>query len=984
MGNPCDITTGNKYQTEIDFQIVDNIPKFVRYYNSLDAVYYPLHHKNNNLGIGWSSNLSAKKLSIEADIIFAMRGDGKGFAFKHDGNNWVSDDDVKLTLITTENGYSITDNTTIETYDNNGYLVTENNNNNIMRYEYNNNLISRVIGAYGHSIKFSYNSDNTIKSITTPNNENYYYEYDNNNLVKITYPDGSFRIYHYEDNNFPNNLTGITNQNGVRFATYDYDGRGYVISTEHAQTSNTAPQEKYTFSYGENKTYITQPNGVREYVQFEENLGKKNVVYKQTMGGRSAQKTTQEFDDNNNLIKRYNAQGKVETYTYDEFNRLITKTNALGEITEYEYLNNNSQLVSKITTNSILPSKQKHTSIQYDDNFNVISITRAGFNNKEEQIVKTQYFKYNTNNQLITIDGFREDVADIATYEYYQCNTGGKCGKLKNEKDALGNIITYDKYNDNGLLLEKTHHGIKYIYKYNTHNKLIFKQIGNQITHYEYDLVGNLTQLKQHNSTIFYTYDDANYLREIKDEKGNKITYTYDTTGNIIETITYDNNDELLHKIVKEYNDDNDIKTINNAGKITQLSYNYDSEIIKKIDPNANEFNYTYDKLGNITTTTHPNGATEKQTYLNNQLIGFNDNKDNDTNYFYDDFNNLEKTISPDSGTTLYNYDKAGNIIQKIDANNATTKYSYDAINRLIKAQYADGNVITYAYNKQHLISSNYQNGNTTYTYNNAGLLTKQSQTTHNTTLNLAYEYNTHNQLTKLIYPSGKVIEYTYNNNKITTIKVDSTTVVSDIIYYPFSTKPKSWLFFNGAQYKREYSNGLVSSYTVNDGVNYLTYDNNNNIVDISGKDSNNFSYNQTNNLIDENSNNYILDPNANRTADASNTYTIDDMSNKILDIIENTHSFNYQYDNNGNILSDGVNSYEYNSNNQLSKFNNSVFYNYNHHNQRILKHSNYTTLINSLTNEITTLNQNIAKNNTQKRQLDLQIQQILQEMYNE
>lgn len=38
------------------------------------------------------------------------------------------------------------------------------------------------------------------------------------NLTAITYPDNSFKTLLYEVLNFPNHLTGIVNENGVRIA----------------------------------------------------------------------------------------------------------------------------------------------------------------------------------------------------------------------------------------------------------------------------------------------------------------------------------------------------------------------------------------------------------------------------------------------------------------------------------------------------------------------------------------------------------------------------------------------------------------------------------------------------------------------------------------------------------------------------------------------------------------------------------------------
>ena len=46
--------------------------------------------------------------------------------------------------------------------------------------------------------------------------------------------DNPVRYYLYEDPNFPHALTGIVDENNVRFATWAYDAQGRAILSEHA------------------------------------------------------------------------------------------------------------------------------------------------------------------------------------------------------------------------------------------------------------------------------------------------------------------------------------------------------------------------------------------------------------------------------------------------------------------------------------------------------------------------------------------------------------------------------------------------------------------------------------------------------------------------------------------------------------------------------------------------------------------------------
>lgn len=106
------------------------------------------------------------------------------------------------------------------------------------------NLLENVINENGEILSFSYNGSSQISAVITPTGT-FSYSYDGNgNLATVTKPDNKTRIYHYEDINFVNAMTGITDEKGVRFATYGYNAGGYAISSKHAGDVG-----EYTFSY---------------------------------------------------------------------------------------------------------------------------------------------------------------------------------------------------------------------------------------------------------------------------------------------------------------------------------------------------------------------------------------------------------------------------------------------------------------------------------------------------------------------------------------------------------------------------------------------------------------------------------------------------------------------------------------------------------------------------------------------------------------
>ena len=129
-----------------------------------------------------------------------------------------------------------------------------------------------------------------------------------NNLTSVTYPDGRRRVYWYNEQDktantdLPNALTGITDENGGRYATYTYNNLGYATSTEHANG-----MEKYVVNYpsfmGQSK--VTDPLGSVYTYNFKSILGVVKSIGK-TQGSSSASAS-------NSIV--YDSNGNISTYT---------------------------------------------------------------------------------------------------------------------------------------------------------------------------------------------------------------------------------------------------------------------------------------------------------------------------------------------------------------------------------------------------------------------------------------------------------------------------------------------------------------------------------------------------------------------------------------------------------------------------------------------------------------------------------------------
>ena len=174
----------------------------------------------------------------------------------------IGDADSDVLITEDASGFQLTRaNGAVENYDLNGVILSETDTNGFQTdYSYDvDDQLAQVTNSYGQSIMFVY-TDGHITMVTDSFGANYVYEYDaNDNLTAVVLPDltpgdnsdNPRTIYHYEDPAFPNHLTGITDANGDRFATFSYDVDGNAITTEHAQTTNAAGQERFELEYQE-------------------------------------------------------------------------------------------------------------------------------------------------------------------------------------------------------------------------------------------------------------------------------------------------------------------------------------------------------------------------------------------------------------------------------------------------------------------------------------------------------------------------------------------------------------------------------------------------------------------------------------------------------------------------------------------------------------------------------------------------------------
>ncbi|MDF1643897.1 MAG: DUF6531 domain-containing protein [Pseudomonadales bacterium] len=843
-GNPCNATTGNKYQSETDYS--GGALTWRRHYNSGAA------DLDGPLGFGWSHDFS-NRLDIQNDQLAMRRGSGKVLRFDGLDGLWNSDADVDPLLVTNTGGFLVTHpNGDQEQYDNAGLLIWKQNPVGLRTqfgYDSNANLVS-ITGPYGHGLALAYDTNQRIITVTDSAGGLINHSYDNSgNLSSVTYADGTVRTYHYEDASHPHALTGITDANGSRFSTYGYNGDGKAILTKHAATTNSVGQEQFTLNYdSETLTTVTNAVGDAELVTFSKNLGIRNLISRKFIADGKG--ITQTFDANNNKLSRTDAEGNTTLYTYNGFNQRTSMTEAAGtseaRTTTYSYLSNDLDLPTMITRDGVTGPQTNVTTTQYDAALNPIRITQQGFKTDGSVISRQTQFGYDSNGRLISIDGPRSDVADTTVLSYHQCTSGNQCGQLATVTNALGHITSYTVYNAHGQLTSMTDvNGIVTDLVYDARQRLVTQTInGSRTTQYGYDSVGQLTQLiLPDGSSFVYTYDAAHDLTRITDSSGDFISYSYDAKGNRTGETTQSNGGVISRNLQRGYDLRDYVNQVNDRGTNLSLVNDARGSATNTTDAREQSYHYLFDALNRLVTETDPDTFQVSYSYDSQDRVKtVTDQRGLITTYTYDDLGNLLSRNSPDTGLTSYDsYDAAGNLLQQTDALGVTTKYHYDGLNRLTHIEYAESQQdIVYHYD-----GGNYQaedqppavhspigrltgmvdpSGTTAWFYNAHGDQIQVSRAVvpgNRLITSFSYQPQT-NLLASTTYPAGRVYSYQYDNqgrlSQIdTTVNGQPQTLISDIQYQPFAAS-NHYQFGNGLLLDRDYDlDGRLSSQTVSD-----------------------------------------------------------------------------------------------------------------------------------------------------------------------
>lgn len=822
--------TGNKNLVETDYAAAAGTGlAFVRSYNSgVESIQQPI-------GSRWRHNYQRWIVRDSEDQVYGYRQDGTSIIFRRANSSapWTTDGDrqERITDITSGSlivGWQIQNSLDeLETYDGYGRLtsiadrqgrtvtLTYSDEVNLEPGSRSAKLPIRVTDHFGRSISLLYDSVQRISVMTDPAGGTYRYTYGaGSKLVSVEYPDGKTRQRHYEDAANPNALTGITDENNQRFATWAYDAQGRTTLDELAGSVH-----RYSLTYGDLTATVTDPlNTVRTY-NYSSVLSVRHLASIQGPVCPGCGPAAQTFDAHGNVASRTDWNGNRTSYTYDVARNLeATRTEGLtsggGTTPQTRTISMEWDATFRLPTRIAEPLRI--TTNVYDDNGTQCGARGAvcsrtiqattdangsqGFSATPSGAPRTSTYTYNTSGQVLSANGARADVADVTAYSY------DAQGNLATISNALGHLTSITSYNAHGQPLTIVDpNGVTTTLAYDARQRLTSRSVGGETTSYDYDGVGQLTKVTlPDGSFLSYSYDATHRLTGMQDNQGNRVAYVLDMMGNRTQEQVFDPASALAQTRSRVYSNLNRLfQELGAQNQTTEYAYDSQGNVTSVKDPLNRITANQYDALNRLKQVTDPaSGVTQYAFNGLDALTQVTDSRSLVTGYTVDGLGNLTLQASPDTGNTANTYDVAGNLLTQTDAKGQVTSYAYDALNRVTLITFHDGSKQAYAYDQgangigrlgsiTETNAANQQTSFIQYSYEPHGRVTAEARTVNGVQYTVAYTYDSAGRLSGITYPSGRTLAYTFDSlGRIGAISTTSNgqaqQVVSNVAYHPF------------------------------------------------------------------------------------------------------------------------------------------------------------------------------------------------------
>ncbi|HUN56488.1 MAG TPA: chitobiase/beta-hexosaminidase C-terminal domain-containing protein [Candidatus Binataceae bacterium] len=786
-GDPISLGNGNLFESASDYSTFgQNALSFTRYYNSL---------ANSNtfasaLGGNWRSNFQRYLRVLSSSRVIAERADGQQLLFTQQGGQWATDTDIDVSLTQSGSLWTLTDaNDAIETYSTasagealletiqtrNGYTQT-------LHYGTGNQLTS-VSDSYGRMLLFTY-QNNLLNTLTTPDGLVVTYGYtssgytpgtlDRLSTVEYSTTPSSIVSYLYENSSLPFALTGITDEDGNRYATWTYDAMGRALTSQHGGGADLT-SVAYNDSNGQRT--LTNALGQQSIYTFTtlQGIPKLTAVARQATTSTAAASESFSYDSNGYLSSRTDWNGNQTTFVNNLHGLPTSISEAVGtsatRTTSITYDSTWVHLPSLISSDGV------DISYTYDGSGEPLTKTLTD--------TTTTTTPYSTKGQSRTWTNTWSDFL-LASTQTPNGNTTSfgydGTGALTSITDPLKHVTNITAHSGGGLpdtVVDPN--GVTTNLVYDGRQRRISSTVsgttGTYKTSWAFDLAGNLlTTTLPDGSFLTNSYDTAHRLIKTTDALGNYISYTLNALGDRTASDIYQNGGTLTRQRSGTFDAlGRELVDTGGAGQTTTRTFDPNGNVLTVEDGLNHITTNTYDALNRLSQSTDANSGTTTPVYdTHNRVISVTDANGNATLYTRNGFGDVIQQTSPDSGISVFRYDSDANLAGKTDALGIVTNQTFDALDRPLTTTYpahaAENVAYTYdqtgsgfSFGIGRLTSVTDAAGSLTRTYEERGNLLSEVRVNGTTTLTTGYTYDGASRIANMTYPDGTLVTYQHD-----------------------------------------------------------------------------------------------------------------------------------------------------------------------------------------------------------------------------
>jgi RHS repeat-associated protein len=318
-------------------------------------------------------------------------------------------------------------------------------------------------------------------------------------------------------------------------------------------------------------------------------------------------------------------------------------------------------------------------------------------------------------------------------------------------------------------------------------------------TAFTYDTAGNVLTVTRLSGTgnavtTTFTYESTfNQVATVTDPLSHTTTFGYDSLGNLTSitnplsqqtTLTYSTSGQPLTVTTPAgtttfgYEGADLVSVTDPLGKVATRFTDALGRQIQVTDPLGRKTRFTYDPLNQVTQITDALGGLTQFGYDGNgNLLSVTDARSNATSYAYNNMDRITSRTDPLTRAESYVYDNNGNPTSVTDRKSQATTSTYDALDRRTLVTYADASTTAYTYDAGNRITQIVDSIGGTISFTYDGLDRLLTETTSLGTV--TYTYDAAGRRATMSVPNQTQINYAYDNADRLTSITQGTSVVS-------------------------------------------------------------------------------------------------------------------------------------------------------------------------------------------------------------